>query len=54
MTTVWKWTMKTNTTVDHKTLTHCQITRIIPVPSVKIQEKEDITNYIESCDDGAN
>ena len=29
-----KWMMKTKTFVDHKTLTHCQITGIIPVPYV--------------------
>ena len=29
-----KLMMKIKTKVDHKTLTHCQITRIILVPSV--------------------
>ena len=48
----WEWTIKTMNTVDHKTLTHHQITRIIPVPSVILRimkKKKDAVNHLESC-----
>ena len=48
----WEWTIKTMTTVDHKTLTHHQITRIIPAPSVILRimkKKKYVLNHLKSC-----
>ena len=41
---------KDNSAVNHKTLTHCQ-DYSCPFCDVKIEEKEDVTNNFESCDD---